>query len=56
MITKILCPYCKEEIRKEDKTCDGCGTQYFVNQSKNNKVIYLQEINGNLIIPIARMA
>jgi predicted amidophosphoribosyltransferase len=51
----ILCPYCKKEIRKEDNYCDGCETQYFISQTKSGKIIYLQELDGNLIIPIARM-
>lgn len=53
-MNKILCPYCSGEIRQEDKMCDICKTQYFVNISKNRKAIFLQEINGNLIIPVAK--
>lgn len=50
----VICPYCKSEIQIEDKKCSGCGVQYFVNLSKRKTVIFLQELNGNLCIPIAR--
>lgn len=50
---RVNCPYCRGEIKKESKCCSVCGTQYFLNVSKSGYVIFLQEVDGNLCIPIA---
>lgn len=50
-----MCPYCKIMIRQTDKYCVGCGRFYISKVSKNKTVLYLQEVNGNVVIPIGRI-
>jgi hypothetical protein len=50
-----MCPYCKMQIRVVDKFCEGCGRFYIPKVSKNKTVLFLQEVNGNIIIPIGRI-
>jgi len=52
---QLLCPYGKDIIRQEDKTCNCCGRIFMPMVSKNRTVLYYQEINNNLVIPLARI-
>ena len=51
----LICPYGKEEIRKEDYTCNCCGKIFMPMTNKKRTGLYLQEINNNLIIPLMRL-
>ena len=51
----MMCPYCENEIRSIDNTCNGCGRNWLTMLSKNKTVAYLQEVNGNMILPIGRI-
>ena len=51
----MICPYCKNYIREKDNCCNGCGKRYIFKISKNKKVSFLKEVNGNIFIPLMRL-
>lgn len=48
----LHCPYDKGIIEIKDKHCHICNRLWMPMTKKN--IIYLQEINGNVIIPLGR--